>query len=209
MQSSKSVPVVLALLAAGSRTASADATESNPLGTVLTLMNDLTAKITADKEAEAKAYKEYFAWCDDASKNKGFEIKTATSQKEKLEATIAELTANMDAADTKIGELATAISTGDSDLASATSLREKEAADFSASEAELVEAVDTLSRALSILEREMAKKSCGPGTDQYQGHEFRCAVSRRDCRCCFVLCRRQEAPHGSRAEPRQLGRGRL
>jgi len=145
---------MLALLAAGSR---ADETSSNPLGAVITLMNDLTAKIQKDKDAEAKAYKEYFEWCDEASQNKGFEIKTATSQKEKLEASIAELSANIEAADTKIGELATAISTGTADLDSATKLREKESADFSASEAELVEAVDTLTRAVNILEREMAK----------------------------------------------------
>jgi len=145
---------MLALLAAK---ASADETGSNPLGKVVSLMNDLSAKIEKDKAAEAKAYKEYFEWCDEASQNKGFEIKTATSQKEKLEATIAELSANIEAADTKIGELAAAISAGTSDLDSATKLRAKEAADFSASEAELVEAVDTLGRAVNILQREMAK----------------------------------------------------
>jgi len=145
--------VALGLLAAST----AQAEQTNPLGQVFALMDELAAKVTKDKEAEAKAYKEYFEWCDDASSNKNNEIKTATALKEKLEATIAELTANLDATDTKIAELVDAISTGETDLASATKIREKEAADFAASEKDLVEAVDTLGRALNILEREMAK----------------------------------------------------
>merc|ERR1719498_2179551 len=120
-------PAALALLAACS---GAQAEQTNPLGQVISLMNELAAKVTADKEAEAKSYKEYFEWCDDASSNKNNEIKTATALKEKLEATIAELTANLEATDTKIKELVDAISTGESDLASATKIREKEAADF-------------------------------------------------------------------------------
>merc|ERR1711920_460146 len=46
---------------------------------------------------------------------------------------------------------------GDKDLNDATLIREKEAADFAANEAELLDAIDTLGRALSILEKEMAK----------------------------------------------------
>ena len=42
-------------------------------------------KTKADGEAEAKAYKEYFEWCDDVAKNTNFENKTAAAQKEKLE----------------------------------------------------------------------------------------------------------------------------
>merc|ERR1719265_2232706 len=152
MQSFKA-PVALALLAA----AGARAEETNPLGQVFALMDELAAKVTKDKEAEAKAYKEYFELCDDASSNKNNEIKTATALKEKLEATIAELTANIDATDAKIKVLVDSISTGETDLDSATKIREKENADFAASEKDLVEAVDTLGRALSILEREMAK----------------------------------------------------
>jgi len=56
------------------------ASAANPLGEVISLMNELAAKVTKDKEAEAKAYKEYFEWCDDVSKNKKNEITTATAR---------------------------------------------------------------------------------------------------------------------------------
>jgi len=66
---------------------------TSPLSKVLDLMAELTAKITKEGEAEAKAYKEYFDWCDDMARNAGFEIKTAEAKKEKLEAQIGELAA--------------------------------------------------------------------------------------------------------------------
>merc|ERR1719487_2741621 len=100
-------------------------------------MDELTAKVTADGEAEAKAYKEYFEWCDDVSKNTQFSIKTATSQKEALEATISDLSAEIEVAESKISDLAADISTNEADLKSATEIRTKEAADFAGSEKEL------------------------------------------------------------------------
>merc|ERR1719324_662928 len=130
---------------------------SNPLSTVIGLMDELTAKITKEGEAEAKAYKEYVEWCDDAAANVKFEIKTATSKKEQLEATIAKATDDAGSSASKIEDLASAITADGTELKEATAVREKEAADFAASEAELVDSVGTLGRAINIIEREMAK----------------------------------------------------
>jgi len=133
------------------------ASDANPMDKVFELMDECAAKVKADGEAEAKAYKEYFDWCDDTAKNTQFDIKTHTSEKEDLEATIGEETANIQASTTKIEELSAAIASDTAELKEATGIREKEAADFAKSEAELVDTVDTLERAVAILEREMAK----------------------------------------------------
>jgi len=133
------------------------AADSNPLAKVFELMEDLTTKIKAEGEAEAKAYKEYFAWCDDTSRNAGFEIKTAKAEKEELEAKIVELSGNIGASDTKVGELGAAIASDSKELKEATAIRDKEAAEFAKAEAELVDTVDTLDRTITVLEREMAK----------------------------------------------------
>jgi len=133
------------------------ASDANPMDKVFELMDDCAAKVKADGEAEAKSYKEYFDWCDDTAKNSQFEIKTLASEKEELEATIGEETANIAASTTKIEELSAAIASDTAELKEATAIREKEAADFAKSEAELVDTVDTLERAVAILEREMAK----------------------------------------------------
>merc|ERR1719361_3242274 len=88
----------------------------NPLGKVIELMDALTAKIMKDGEDEAKAYRDYFEWCDDASKNLGFDIKTATAKKEKLEALIAKSADDSEASAGKIEELAASIATTGNNL---------------------------------------------------------------------------------------------
>jgi predicted nucleic acid-binding Zn-ribbon protein len=135
----------------------AQAADSNPLGKVIELLDGLAAKVTADGEAQAKAYHEYFEWCDDVSKNTQNEIKTAKSQKAKLEAKIAEESSKIDTATSKVEELAGAIAKATAELKDATKVRETEAVDFAAADKELVDTVDTLDRAIGILQREMAK----------------------------------------------------
>merc|ERR1719261_2156286 len=135
----------------------AGAEESNPLGKVFELMSALEAKITKEGEEEAKAFKEFFEWCDEASQNLNFEIKTAKKSQAKLTAKIDELTSDIEVSSSKIEDLAKAISTNEGELKEATAIREKEAADFAASEKELMETVDTLDRAVSIISSEMSK----------------------------------------------------
>jgi len=134
----------------------ADAT-SNPLGKVMELMDSLTAKITAEGEEEAKAFKEYFEWCDDAAANLHNEIKTGGNKQEDLEAAIGKASADIEASTAKIEDLSSAISADEKELKEATAVREKEVATFEASEKELVEAIDSLDRAIGILQKEMSK----------------------------------------------------
>merc|ERR1719331_3421600 len=151
------VSIVLVLLA-GSQV-NCEQVQSNPLGKVFELMGALEAKIVKEGEAEAKAFKEFFEWCDESSQNLNNEIKTAAKNKEKLEAKIGELTSAIDVSDSEIEKLSGAISASEGELSDATAIREKEAADFAASEKELVETVDTLDRAISIISTEMSKNA--------------------------------------------------
>merc|ERR1719272_886521 len=120
-------------------------------------MDSLTAKVTAEGEAEAKAFKEYFAWCDDAAANSHNEIKVGTNQKASLEATIGKAGSTIEACTSKIEDLSGSISADESELAEATAVRDKEVATFEASEKELMDAIDTLDRAVGILQKEMSK----------------------------------------------------
>jgi len=129
----------------------------NPIEKVVQLMDDLTAKITKEGQVEAKAFKEFVEWCDDAASNAKFAQKTASAQQGKLEATIDQATADKAVAVSQIEDLGKSIASSESELADATAIREKEHADFAAIESELVDTVDTLDRAIMMLEREMAK----------------------------------------------------
>jgi peptidoglycan hydrolase CwlO-like protein len=130
---------------------------SNPLGKVLDLMTELAAKIVKEGEDEAKAYEEYVKWCQGAVQNTGFAIETATKEKGELEAKITELSSEIDAAGSKIEDLAAAISTNEADMKSAAAIRTKELADFLANEKELMEVIIALDRAIAILGKEMEK----------------------------------------------------
>merc|ERR1719207_52352 len=146
----KAAGLILALL-----TSTVAAEQVNPLQKVIQLLSALEAKILKEGEAEAKAYKDFFEWCDDAAKEKGFTLKTETAKKLKLEATINKAKSDIEDAEEMISELSATISEDEADLKAATAIREKEQKSFTAEEAELMSASDMLGRAITIIEREM------------------------------------------------------
>jgi len=137
--------------------AAAHADTANPIQKVLQLLSDLQAKILKEGDAAQKVYDEFAEMCDDRSKEIGFEIKTGKAEVAELEATIEKETADMDALASRMEELSATIATDEADLKAATEIRAKEQADFATEEAELVEVIDTLERAIAILQREMQK----------------------------------------------------
>jgi uncharacterized protein YlxW (UPF0749 family) len=137
--------------------ATATDAETNPVAKVLDMISGLQSKVIGEGEEAQKAYDEYSEWCEDGSKNLQFEIKTGKANVASLKASIAEESANIEAQSAKIEELASSIATDEADLTSATEIRAKESADFAAEEKELSDVIDTLGRAIGILEREMAK----------------------------------------------------
>mmetsp|Transcript_86512 Transcript_86512/g.157877 ORF Transcript_86512/g.157877 Transcript_86512/m.157877 type:complete len:692 (+) Transcript_86512:68-2143(+) len=130
---------------------------SDPLGTTIALLKDLSAKISSEAAVAEKTAAEYAKWCKEKITDIGFDIETGESSKEDLEATIGKMTANIAVESSKIDDLAASISEDDAELTSAQGARASEESTFKASEAELVDSVDVLSRAIGILGREMSK----------------------------------------------------
>jgi chromosome segregation ATPase len=132
-------------------------TETNPISKVVQLISDLEAKIIREGEEAQKIYAEFSEWCEDRSRNVGFEIKTGKQEVSELKATIEQESATISSLSSKVEDLAAAIATNEADLAAATEIREREAADFAAQEAELSDVINTLERATAIISREMQK----------------------------------------------------
>mmetsp|Transcript_60496 Transcript_60496/g.94116 ORF Transcript_60496/g.94116 Transcript_60496/m.94116 type:complete len:705 (-) Transcript_60496:59-2173(-) len=126
-----------------------------PVSKVLQLLSSLESKIAKDGDVEEKLFEKYMDWCKNAKADTGYEIKTAKAQIEDLTSTIGKAISDIDASSTKIEELAGSISQDTADLKSATEIRAKESAEFTATEEELVEAVDMLDRAINILEKKL------------------------------------------------------
>merc|ERR1719353_2091604 len=150
------VTVTLALLVA-SALPCALGDNATPIEKVLQMLGDLQAKIIGEGHDAQKVYDEFAEFCEDRSRELGFEIKTGKAQKKDLEATIADEAAKAESLTAKTEELSSAISVDEADLKAATEIRTKENTAFEAEEKELMDVIDTLQRAIGILEKEMAK----------------------------------------------------
>mmetsp|Transcript_48192 Transcript_48192/g.90252 ORF Transcript_48192/g.90252 Transcript_48192/m.90252 type:complete len:707 (+) Transcript_48192:69-2189(+) len=131
--------------------------KTNPLTTTIALLTDLETKIKAEGAAEESSFAEFTEWCKTAATNSKFAIETGTAEAAKLTAEINKQASIVEETSAKISDLAGSIATEEAQLKDATSVRTKETADFASSEAELLDALETLSRATTILEREMSK----------------------------------------------------
>merc|ERR1719321_1207280 len=141
--------------------------QANPIEKVIEMISELEQKIIGEGEAAQKVYDEFAEWCEEESKNLQYEIKTGKAEAEELTATIDKAVSDIKALDEKIEELSASIATDEADLKAATAIRDKEHEVFTAEEAELIDTVDTLERAIGIIEREMAKH---PGASFAQLH---------------------------------------
>jgi len=131
----------------------AAAANTSPVAKVIELLDELTAKVNGDLAAEEIMMEEYTKWCDSESNEKEDAITSAKRTIGDLEAEIADSTARISELSTEVEELAGKISTTEADLKEATGLREEEAKAFTASETELVETVDGLERAVTVIKR--------------------------------------------------------
>ena len=134
----------------------ASANEASPIAKVIQMVSDLETKIIGEGEACQKTYEEFAEWCEETSKNVKFEIKTGKNEVASLKATIEKDSANIATQTSTIEDLASSIATDEADLKAATEIRDKENADFSAQEKDLVETIDIVERAVGIIEKEMA-----------------------------------------------------
>jgi len=130
---------------------------TSPVSKVMGMLADLQAKIIKEGEAAQKTYDEFSEWCEDRSKNVGFEIKTGKAEIGELSATIEKETATISALSTKVEELSGSIASNEADLAAATKIRNEEAADFAVEEKDMVEVIGMVERAISVIQREMKK----------------------------------------------------
>merc|ERR1719271_2039410 len=148
---------VLTVLLLACALPSGSAVSATPIEKVLQMISDLEAKIIGEGKDAQKVYDEFSEFCEDRSKELGFEIKTGKAEVKDLEAAIADEAEKAESLNAQIEELSAAIATDEADLKAATDIRKKEQAAFEAEEKELMDVIDTLQRAIGILEKELGK----------------------------------------------------
>lgn len=127
----------------------------SPVQKVVQLLGELEMKIIKNGQEEKKAFDNFMEWCRTGAKDKEYEIKTAKGDIEDLTATIGKADSDLATAASKIEDLGSSLSTNDADLKAASTIRQKENKEFVATEKEMVDTIDTLERAVNILERKM------------------------------------------------------
>merc|ERR1719210_2609675 len=130
----------------------ASADRVNPVAKVIEMLSDLQAKIIGEGVEAQKVYAEFSEWCEERSKTLHFDIATGKREVADLTATIEEETALSGSLNTKIEELSSTIQVDEADLKAATEIRDKENVVFVAEEKDLENIIDTLKRAIGILE---------------------------------------------------------
>merc|ERR1719389_1056958 len=114
----------------------ASSVQTNPVQKVLEMLSDLQAKILAEGQDAQKVYEEFAEWCEDRSKDLGFEIKTGKAEVADLKACIAEQSACIAEGDDKLASCSGDVATDEADLKAAKEIRDKEAAAFAKEEKE-------------------------------------------------------------------------
>merc|ERR1719217_940220 len=129
-----------------------------PVQKVLELMKGMLEKGKAEKNEEEVKFSAYSQWCDNQDRIKKKEIAEANEKIEKLNAEIAKATADIDELTARIQELDVDIGRWKKDQTSATTIREKEKADFTATLQDYSESLDTLERAINVLKKQSADR---------------------------------------------------
>mmetsp|Transcript_125659 Transcript_125659/g.217584 ORF Transcript_125659/g.217584 Transcript_125659/m.217584 type:complete len:694 (-) Transcript_125659:49-2130(-) len=151
----KSGALTLALLAMA-MFVPAQSADGSAIDKVMTMLADLAAKIEAQGSTAKVTFEKFSKNCKAQSVEYTQEITTTKTEIEELSASITKETSTETKCVTQIEELSASISTAEQDLAAATKVRNSEAADFAKEEKELLETIDTIERAISILSKELS-----------------------------------------------------
>merc|ERR1719261_2346654 len=131
-------------VAAAGKTVNSDA--DSPVQKVIELLQANKMKVQVDVDAEAKEMAEYSEFCDTTTSDKGYAIKTAERKIADLNAAILNGEAQVAALNDEVSTLGTEMAEKERKLMEASGERKKDNADFTATEKELVTAVDQLDR---------------------------------------------------------------
>jgi ribosomal protein S15P/S13E len=142
----KSGGLFLALLSSTSASQS-----GSPVTKVVELIQGVLDRTVADGEAEQQIYNKYACWCETTAKRKAAAINQARMDMRRLGQTILSLKGRVAVLTSEIDQLGKDIAENDKDVELATSLRNKENADWMADSDERKQAIAAMQSAITVL----------------------------------------------------------
>lgn len=144
------------VFAHGARVASvldAASAKNRPVSKVITLLKDMLKQLEHEAEEDEEIYDKMACWCETNDKEKTKSIADAEARISDLTTKIEELTANSARLSTEIKNLEKEVAANQEALDKATSIREKELAEFNAEEKDLLGSISALKAAVTVLSK--------------------------------------------------------
>merc|ERR1719159_1004649 len=120
----------------------------------MTLMEEMKAKGIAAKNEEEVKFSAFTQWCTNTKASKTAEIKAGEEKMAMLEAEIEKAKVLIEKLTDRILELEEDVGRWNKDKASATAVRDKEKADFTATVTDYTESIDAVEGAISVLKKQ-------------------------------------------------------
>merc|ERR1719214_266301 len=146
--------VALALLLVVGGSALNERSKVTPIQKVLTLMEELKAKGIKEKNAEETRFSAFAQWCQNTKKAKNGEIDAGNQKIETLNAEIEKARVLISQLTDRILELEEDVGRWKKDQKSASTVREAERADFTATVTDYTESIDAVSGAIAVLKKQ-------------------------------------------------------
>lgn len=130
---------------------------SSPISKVLELLGDMQAKVKKEALEAEEAVKEQEVYCERRASDLGYSIQTNKNAKEELEARISKAEGKLETVEDSIQEVLSGLQSNEANLESSKSLRSKEKAQFSTAQQNLMDTMESMKKAVAVLESEAAK----------------------------------------------------
>jgi len=138
--------------------ANAAAYEKNrPVSKVILLLKDMQQQLENEQENDEGVYDKVACWCETNDKEKTKAIEEAEARITQLTSTIEEASATVSRLTSEISALQSDIAKNEASLAQATSIREKEKESFNAEEKDMLQSIQALKAAVTILSKHNKK----------------------------------------------------
>merc|ERR1719388_167140 len=146
--------LAVALVLLNGVSAISDKSKVTPIQKVLTLMEELKAKGIKEKNDEETRFSAFAQWCANTKKAKTDEIDAGNQKMEMLKAEIEQARVTIKKLTDRILELEEDVGRWKKDEKSATTVRDAERADFTATVTDYSESIDAVAQAISVLKKQ-------------------------------------------------------
>merc|ERR1719454_1125130 len=130
-----------------------EAAKNRPVSKVITLLKDMLKQLEREAEEDEEIYDKMACWCETNDKEKTKAVADAEARITDLTTKIEELTAGSARLNTEIKNLEKEVAENQAALDQATSIREKQLAEFNAEEKDLLQSVAALKSAVTVLSK--------------------------------------------------------